>query len=353
MKRFLWLARAASLVASLALIAALVHYVGVDAISATLAQTNWAIFAAAVAVQLLVYALWALKLRILLERLGYAARMRDLLKTNLITLFSSNIIPIPAVTSAMTKTYLLHSFCGMPVSKGFAASIIDDMSDFTSYLLYAVLALLALFFVFHIPLGALALLILVILALLSFLAFVVLVIVSKRRAVRLGEWFFHLFCRIKAIRKYSERYEFSVEKQVRVFRRAMHLIRDKRTLVRVFAIAMLNRLLGIAYVALVFYSLGAAVPLFSIGIVHSLDVLTNYVPLLPGGEGLNEIASTALYALAGVSAVTAASAALLTRIIYFWLSTAIGFAAFEIFVAKRWGMRMALRRRAKKSKHLA
>lgn len=347
MKRFLWLARAASLLVSLALIAALVHYVGVGAILAALAHTNWLVFAAALAVQMLIYALWALKLQMSLRRLGYAARMRDLLKTIFITLFSSNVIPIPAVTSSMTKTYLLHSFCGLPVSKGFAASVIDEMADFTSYLLYAVLALLALFFVFHIPLGALALLILITLALASFPAFVVLVIVNKRRAVRLGRWFFHLFCRIKAIRKYSERYEFRVEKQVSVFRRAINSIKDRNTLAKIFAIAMLNRLLGIVRVALVFYSLGAAVPLFSIGIVHSLDVLTNYVPLLPGGEGLNEIASTALYAFAGVSAVTAASAALLTRLIYFWLSTAIGFAAFEIFVAKRWGMRKALRRRAK------
>ncbi len=224
----------------------------------------------------------------------------------------SNIAPAKA--SEPVKAVLLKSNYGVSLSKGFASTVVERISDLMAVLLISCLSLLYLPFYIALP------------PILVF-GFALFVLVGSAQSYKIRSVF------VGVVSRFSNGYAKSAERFIgglKINREFMY------ALLTGMGIWILDSLTAI----FVLFSLDASpnvyLPYLAISGLMGLSLLLGLLSLLPGGLGSMDLSFAVLLQMLGVDPSVSITSVLLYRLITFWSGIGIGLVA-SVFIKKKRG----------------
>ncbi len=288
-----------------------------------IARTEPRLFALAACIQIVDLLLWALRWHLMLVRVGVKAPFRLVFTVNNVSMLVNNITPSARSGGEPLRVYLLARMARYRARDIASSVVIDRVLD---YFPLTLLLLLSAFLIagsggrdgiFVILLGGVSFLTAALILSLRLLA-------SERYVHRVARGVLRLLSRVSRRVRARRRWEELDEWVERFVKQLRELLQDRRTLIQGTLVSAAVWGCEILRTYVVFLSLGREVPLPVIVVSFTVSMFAGILPLLPGGLGLVEISTASVYRLWGIDPGTSAAAALLDRLISYWMVNAIG-----------------------------
>ncbi|RBQ22856.1 hypothetical protein ALNOE001_14290 [Candidatus Methanobinarius endosymbioticus] len=313
------------LVIGLAIVGAMLYFIGIDEIIDALKLANFWFILAAVIIQIFTYYLLALRWNIINGIANINTSIKDLLPMVLVGMGVNNITPSGRGGGEPVRACVLSKDSGKPTEETFATVIADRALDTFPFLVLAIITIIAM--VLYFSLNDLIVVILIASVIIITLAFIVLIYMSinQKTGEKITKWIVRIV-RIFYKKLGPEELEEKVFKAISGFQKTMkQMLSDKKILYYALPLSFLIWATEIIRVYFVFLAFGANVDPILIGEVFIVASLIGMIPLLPGGLGAVDGVMILFYSSAGVSASISAAATVIERVISFWMTTLIGF----------------------------
>lgn len=311
------------LIIGLAIMGAMIYFIGFGEVLAALAMSNLYLVLIAVVVQFFTYYLYTLRWKLINSAAGINKGIKELLPMVMVSLAVNNLTPSGRGGGEPVRAYLLSKNSEYHFKDTFATVVADRALDTFPFLLLAIFTIIGIIFNFNLDTIWIVIFILAVVAITALVAVIIYMCVNEAFGDKLIGWI------IRLVRRFYKNYSQSTENQivdsVKGFQKTMNfLLRDKNVRYYALPLSFVIWAFEIFRVYLVFTAFGADVSLLAIGEVFIAATLVGMVPLLPGGLGAVDGIMILLYANAGITASVSAAATVIERLISFWMTTLIG-----------------------------
>lgn len=253
------------------------------------------------------------------------AEFFHLLKVLFAGTFLNTVTPGTGIGGEPVRAYYLKKKYKKPKTKFLGYILADKTFNLLGFLIYLVFSLIFINFVLNIALKSRLISASIIVIILMIAALFVL---AWRHADFKTSWLAGKLFMIKSIKKKfkkREKFELFVEKRIKNLASSMKdVFKEKNKVYFGVGMSLLSRLFEFLAVYLIFLSLGVEVNFVSIIAVVTISTLLGDISPTPGGIGIVEGSMILLYTAIGLSTASAATAALLTRIVYYFLAIGLG-----------------------------
>lgn len=239
--------------------------------------------------------------------------------------FLNTITPGTGIGGEPIRAYYLKKKYKKPKTKFLGYTLADKTFNLIGFLIYLAFSLIFINFVLNIALKSK---LISTSAIIIILMVVALFVLAWRHADFKTSWLAKKLFKIKSIRKRfkkREKFELFLKRKIRNLALSMkEVFREKKKVYFGIGMSLLSRLFEFLAAYLIFLSLGIEVNFVAIIAVITISTLLGDISPTPGGIGIVEGSMILLYTAVGLSAASAATAALLTRVVYYFLTIGLG-----------------------------
>lgn len=314
------------LILAIFLIFLFISIVGIDKIMISLSRANYFFILVAL---LLSLSMAVIRSRVWQENLGKLGNNLNFLEC-LGAVYSSLFVSSFFRGGQPLTAYLLSRRNKFRVERNYAAMMAHDMLNWISS--YIIISSGAIFYVFINPNSPLNSFILMALIILGIVILCSIYVLWKKEsflehvAIFTGDLLYKIRCifrgeSINWKKKLEEKFEWEIHE----FEKALHLIfNNRKHNLKLFVFTFIERLFSSLIIYFLLLSLNIKIPIFLAFLINPLSGLFNVIPL-PGGIGGVEIGLTSvLIFLFNLNLTVAASAAILYRIINYFIPVILG-----------------------------
>lgn len=307
----------------IAVLAALVLFIGPDEILSALEMANpWYVILAFI-IQLLLFGVWTERWFINIQVVDIKIKRLALLPMLLVGIAVNNITPSARGGGEPVRAYILGKYTKCPMESSFATVIADRGLDTFPLFLLAVITII--FAVLYLPLSQVmvsalifSLLLLVVLFIIAFY-----MSINKKMGEKVTMWL------VKVIKRFSKKEHSKLEKQalnaLHGFQNSIRtLIKNRKVLLYALPLSFLLWFMEMIRVYIIFMAFNTPVSLELIAVVFVISTLIGLVPILPGGVGAVDGMMILLFSVAGIPPSVSAAATIVERLISFWFPSFAG-----------------------------
>jgi glycosyltransferase 2 family protein len=253
------------------------------------------------------------------------AKFFHLLKVLFAGTFLNTITPGTGIGGEPIRAYYLKKKYKKPKTKFLGYILADKTFNLLGFLIYLIFSLISINLVLNIALkprliSTSAVIIILMIAILFILAW--------KHANFKSNWLAKKLFKIRSIKKKfkkREKFKLFVEKRVKNLASSMKdVFKEKKKVYFGIGTSLLSRLFEFLAAYLIFLSLGVEVNFIAVITVVTISTLLGDISPTPGGIGIVEGSMILLYTAVGLPAALAATAALLTRVVYYLLTIGLG-----------------------------
>ncbi|ADC47873.1 hypothetical protein mru_2023 [Methanobrevibacter ruminantium M1] len=311
------------LIFGLAIMAAMLYFIGIDQVVDALKYSNLWFVLLAVLLQIFTYFLYTWRWQIINKSAGMTLGIWKLLPMVLVSLAVNNITPSGRGGGEPVRAYLLAKEGHYKFEDTFATVIADRALDTFPFVILAILTIIAIIFSVSLPVYWIVILVLCVVGITAIVILLLYVCINEAFGVRLTEWILKITKRF--YKNYNDALEKRIVEAVASFQSTMNaLIRDKNIIYYALPLSFIIWVFEILRVYVVFLAFGAKVSPIIIGEVFILASLVGMVPLLPGGLGAIDGVMILFYSRSGITASLSAAATVVERSISFGMTTILG-----------------------------
>lgn len=311
------------LIFGLAIMAAMLYFIGIDQVVDALKYSNLWFVLLAVLLQIFTYFLYTWRWQIINKSAGMNLGIWKLLPMVLVSLAVNNITPSGRGGGEPVRAYLLAKEGHYKFEDTFATVIADRALDTFPFVILAILTIIAIIFSVSLPVYWIVILVLCVVGITAIVILLLYVCINEAFGVRLTEWILKITKRF--YKNYNDALEKRIVEAVASFQSTMNaLIRDKNIIYYALPLSFIIWVFEILRVYVVFLAFGAKVSPIIIGEVFILASLVGMVPLLPGGLGAIDGVMILFYSRSGITASLSAAATVVERSISFGMTTILG-----------------------------
>ena len=273
-----------------------------------------------------------LRLKLFVDKISKIGYLK-LLPVYFVGIFVNNLTPGPSAGGEPVKAYFLAKIIKQDISKCFASTIMETAAHgvtligFTLFsiayvLMYLKVKVVSIFFEISITL------------LLVGVLFLIYLLKIKRRGTlksransflqKVYNFRFFSFLR-KRFSKFEDFRETIVEKINLFVNTAKLLLKDKRNILKVLFVSIIFLILDYLKIWVIFIGLGQDVTFLDILVIVTIAKVISYFIFLPGGVGVVEISSVAMFSAVGVPPGIATTAVLIDRVMFYTFSYLVGY----------------------------
>ena len=311
------------LIFGLAIMAAMLYFIGIDQVIDALKYSNLWFVLLAVLLQIFTYFLYTWRWQIINKSAGMTLGIWKLLPMVLVSLAVNNITPSGRGGGEPVRAYLLAKEGHYKFEDTFATVIADRALDTFPFVILAILTIIAIIFSVSLPVYWIVILVVCVVGITAIVILLLYVCINEAFGVRLTEWILKITKRF--YKNYNDALEKRIVEAVASFQSTMNaLIRDKNIIYYALPLSFIIWVFEILRVYVVFLAFGAKVSPIIIGEVFILASLVGMVPLLPGGLGAIDGVMILFYSRSGITASLSAAATVVERSISFGMTTILG-----------------------------
>lgn len=308
---------------SLIILAVMLYFVGIDSIISALKVANPWLILIAVAIQFLIFYMYALRWNIINGVAGIKVSLKKIFPMTLVGLAFNNITPAGRGGGEPVRAYILSRDSDYPMEETFATVIADRALDTFPFIILAILTIIGATVYFKIATWLIALMIIAVIGIIAVLAILIYMVLNKNFSVKVSNFI------IKIVRKFYKKNPETLEKKifdiVTGFQDTIKIMLAKNNIAKyALPLSFVIWIFEILRVYVVFLAFGANISPVIIGEVFIMASLVGMIPLLPGGVGAVDGIMILFYAMAGISTSISAAATVIERLISFWMVTIIG-----------------------------
>lgn len=301
----------------------MLYFIGIDSVIDALQMANSGLLLFAVAIELFVFYLYALRWKIINNIADINASIFKLFPMTLVGLAINNITPSGRGGGEPVRAYILSKEKNYPMEETFAAVVADRALDTFPFVFLAIITIIGVSFYFNFDLWLIVVMIISVIVIVAILILIIYMSVNLDFGKRVENWIIGLVRRF--YKKNSEELENKIHNVIRGFQSTMkNLILNKKMLLYALPLSFVIWFFEIFRVYIVFLAFGANISPIIIGEVFIMASLVGMIPLLPGGLGAVDSIMIVFYAVAGISTSISAAATVIERLISFWMPTILG-----------------------------
>lgn len=310
--------------------------VDIDEVRNALKRTNLWILGLTFFIQTFVYLFWALRWKIILDKMDQSPRFLNVLGILMTSIFGNNVTP-GSIGGGPLRAYVLKEYNNTPFEIGFASTVADRVFELLPFLLMSFIAVIALLS-WQLNLISKTFLIILILATIFIFSIVIYAginkKVSEKIALKVLGWFYPVVEKMT-----HKRYDLSSLKEKTIyyidnFNSSFTMIIENKLFIGGALLALVTWGLDLFNSYLSFIAVGVIPPLAPFITIYTIAILLSFLPLLPGSLGITEIIMIALFVPVGITADYVLAASAIERIASYIIPTILGF-LIAIFYAKR------------------
>lgn len=308
------------------LIFAILALSGINEVIAALRRTNLYILALTFVVQTFVYIFWALRWKLILDRMDTSPSFLNVLGILMTSVFGNNVTP-GSIGGEPLRAYILNKNNDTPLEVGFASTMADRVFELLPFIIMSIVAIFALLS-WDLDLGSK--LFLIILIFLTFLLFTIVIYaginknVSKKIVFTIFDWILPLIEKITKnsynLNKLKERAIYYIDN----FNLSFTMIVENKLFFLGAFFALLTWGLDLFNSYLSFIAIGITPPLAPFITIYTIAILLSFLPLLPGSLGITEIIMITLFIPVGITPDQVLAASALERLASYIIPTIIG-----------------------------
>ncbi|MEA4956104.1 hypothetical protein SDC9_03482 [bioreactor metagenome] len=319
-----------SIIISFAIVFGLVFTIlilaGINDVIDTLKKTNLWILGLTFIIQTIVYLLWALRWKIILDKMDQSPKFINVLGILMTSIFGNNITP-GSIGGEPLRAYVLKEYNNTPFEVGLASTMADRVFELLPFLLMSILAVFALL---SWQLNILSKTFLILLILVTIFGFSLVIYaginktVSEKIAMKILSWVHPLVERLTKKRYNLENIKEKALYYINNFNSSFTMIVENKIFFLGAFLALLTWGLDLFNSYLSFIAIGITPPLAPFITIFTIAILLSFLPLLPGSLGITEIIMIALFVPVGISADYVIAASAIERIASYIFPTIIG-----------------------------
>ena len=308
---------------SIAILAVMLYFVGIDKVIEALKIAKWEYIAIGIAMQIFTYYLYTLRWKILNDVANINVGIKKLLPMVMVGLAVNNITPSGRGGGEPVRAYILSREENYPLKETFATVVADRALDTFPFVVLAVMTIIGVSFYYNFNKWLIVVMTLAVIVIVIILAIIIYMSINPNFGKRVEGWIIGLSRRF--YKKNSEEFEEKIHKTIRDFQGTMRdMIYNKKVMYYALPLSFVIWFFEIFRVYFVFLAFGANINPFVIGQVFIMASLVGMIPLLPGGVGAVDGIMVVFYSAAGVTASISMAATLIERLISFWMAIIIG-----------------------------
>jgi len=302
---------------------------GINEIISALKRTNLWILGLTIIIQIFVYLIWALRWKIILNKMHRSPNFLNVLGILMTSIFGNNITP-GSIGGEPLRAYVLKECNNTPFEIGFASTIADRVFEMLPFFLISIIATIALLS-WH--LAIIPKIILIILILTTFLVFFLLIYacinknVSKKIVFKILAWIFPIIEKLSSKRYKKKDMEEKIHIYIDNFNSSFVMIVENRIFFIGAFLAIMAWGLDLFNSYLAFVAIGLTPPIAPFIAIFTIAILFSFLPLLPGSLGITEIVMITLFVHVGITADYVLAASAIERIASYILPTILGLIA--------------------------
>ncbi|RBQ24085.1 hypothetical protein ALNOE001_04580 [Candidatus Methanobinarius endosymbioticus] len=306
-----------------------------DAVNA-LKRTNLWILGLTFIIQTFVYIFWALRWKLILDKMHQAPRFSNVVGILMNSIFGNNVTP-GSIGGEPLRAYVLKEYNDTPFEIGLASAMADRVFELLPFLLMSIVAVIALLS-WH--LDFISKIFLIIFILITIFIFSIVIYaginkkVSEKIVLKVLGWIYPL---IERITHKKHKYESLKEKTIYYidnFNSSFTMIVENKLFIGGSLLALVTWGLDLFNSYLSFIAIGITPPLAPFIIIYTIAILLSFLSLLPGSLGITEIIMIALFVPVGITADYVLAASAIERISSYIIPTIIGL-VIGIYYAKK------------------
>lgn len=311
---------------------------GINDVINALKRTNLWILGLTFIIQTFVYLFWALRWKIILDKMDQSPHFLNVLGILMTSIFGNNISP-GSIGGEPLRAYVLQESNGTSFEIGFASTMADRVFELLPFLLMSVVAVVALIS-WHLSIMPKTILILLILVTIFIFSLVIYTSINKNVSEKIVfkvlDWVLpfveKITKKIYDLRDIKEKATYYIDNFNSSFKM---IVENKLFFVGVF-LALITWGLDLFNSYLSFIAIGVTPPLAPFITIFTIAILLSFLPLLPGSLGIAEIIMIALFVPVGITADYVLAASAIERLSSYILPTIIG-----LIVAIYYGKKIA------------
>lgn len=299
---------------------------GINDVINTLKRTNLWILALTIVIQIFVYLLWALRWKIILDKMDQSPKFINVLGILMTSIFGNNITP-GSIGGEPLRAYVLKEYNDTPFEVGLASTMADRVFEILPFLLMSILAVFALLSWYLDILSKIFLIILILVTIFGFSLVIYAGInksVSEKIALKILGWVHPLVERMTQKKYNLDKLKKKAIYYIDNFNSSFTMIVENRLFFAGAFLALLTWGLDLSNSYLAFVAIGITPPLAPFITIFTIAILLSFLPLLPGSLGITEIIMIALFVPVGITADHVIAASAIERIASYILPTIAG-----------------------------
>ncbi|KZX15022.1 hypothetical protein MBCUT_18240 [Methanobrevibacter cuticularis] len=310
--------------------------IGINEVIDVLKRTNLRILGLTFIIQIFVYLFWALRWKIILDKMYRSPNFIHVLGILMASIFGNNISP-GSIGGEPLRAYLLKEENNTPFEIGLASTLADRVFELLPFLLMSIIAVFALIS-WQLEIFSKIFLIFLILGTLIVFSFVIYVGInkelSKKIVFKILKWLLPIIRRLtRKNHEYDELKE-RVIYYINRFNSSFTMIVENKLFLAGALLAIVTWTLDLLNSYLAFIAIGVTPPLAPFITIYTIAILLSFLPLLPGSLGITEIIMIALFIPVGITGDYVLAASALERLSSYILPTIIGF-VLAIYYGRR------------------
>ncbi|MBZ9570345.1 UPF0104 family protein [Methanobrevibacter sp. TMH8] len=299
---------------------------GINDVINALKRTNLWILGLTFIIQTFVYLFWALRWKIILDKMDQSPRFLNVLGILMTSIFGNNISP-GSIGGEPLRAYVLQEYNDTPFEIGFASTMADRVFELLPFLLMSLVAVVALIS-WHLNIIPKTILILLILITIFVFSLVIYAginkNVSEKIVFKVLDWVLPLVERITKkiydLGDIKEKATYYIDNFNSSFKM---IVENKLFFVGAF-LALITWGLDLFNSYLSFIAIGVTPPIAPFITIFTIAILLSFLPLLPGSLGITEIIMIALFVPVGITADYVLAASAIERLSSYILPSIIG-----------------------------
>jgi glycosyltransferase 2 family protein len=299
---------------------------GINDVVRTLKRTNLWILALTFVIQTFVYLFWALRWKLILDKMHQAPRFLNILGILMTSIFGNNITP-GSIGGEPLRAYILKEYNETPFEIGLASTMADRVFELLPFLLMSIVAVIALLS-WHLYIVSKILLIILILFTIFLFSIVIYAginkSVSEKIVLKLLDWIHPIVEKITNKKYNLENLREKAMYYIDNFNSSFTMIVENKLFIGGALLALVTWGLDLFNSYLSFIAIGVTPPLAPFITIYTIAILLSFLPLLPGSLGITEIIMIALFVPVGITANYVLAASAIERISSYIIPTIIG-----------------------------
>lgn len=302
---------------------------GINDVINALKRTNLWILGLTFVIQTFVYLFWALRWKIILDKMHHAPSFPNVLGILMTSISGNNLTP-GSIGGEPLRAYVLKENNGTPFEVGFASTMADRVFELLPFLLMSIVAVVALVS-WHLDLIPKIILIILILGTIFTFSLVIYAGISKRVSEKIVfkiiDLVFPTIEKITKKRYYMENIKEKATYYIDNFNSSFTMIVENRLFFVGAFLALITWTLDLFNSYLSFIAIGITPPIAPFITIYTIAILLSFLPLLPGSLGITEVIMIALFVPVGITADYVLAASAIERLGSYIIPTIIGLIA--------------------------